>query len=389
MAATHYFENIISADSHVMEPYDTWWNALGHKFGDRTPRLLDAYQGRKGTFFYSGNQGAPVTVIRDLLPTADAAALKAEEKGLGAGGYLPEVRVRFQEEAGIQSEVLNPTRMLTMLRNPDTEVVRVCSEVFNDWEAAFISYNPQRLIGVSVIPMHDVDWALNELERTVKKGLVGPLIHCQAPEGCPPYRNATYDRFWAAAEEAGAPVTLHVLTGRVLAPLAFVETQTLEERGANPRGMLDLFNEIQTVLANDFIFGGILDRFPHLNVVCSEFEVSWIPYFMWAIDILQDPYGFGSRMHLPSLQLRASDYMKTRVYHGLIEDAYASNMIPLIGADRVMWGSDFPHIRSIGLEAQDHVNKLFGALPREDQEKVVGDNAAQIFHVGSGEGVKA
>jgi hypothetical protein len=31
------------------------------------------------------------------------------------------------------------------------------------------------------------------------------------------------------------------------------------------------------VLANDFIFGGILDRFPHLKVVCSEFELSWIP----------------------------------------------------------------------------------------------------------------
>ena len=41
MAATHYFTNLISADSHVMEPYETWWKALGPKFGDRTPRLLD------------------------------------------------------------------------------------------------------------------------------------------------------------------------------------------------------------------------------------------------------------------------------------------------------------------------------------------------------------
>jgi uncharacterized protein len=381
MAATRDFTHVISADSHVMEPYDLWWKAVGQRFGDRTPRVIEEYQSRKGAFFYSGNQGAPAAVIRDLLPTSDAAAKTAEEKGLGAAGYLPEVRVRFQEEAGVRAEVLNPTRMLAILRNPDVEVVQACARVFNDWEAEFISYDPKRLIGVSVIPMHDVEWAVKELRQTLQKGLVGPLINCQAPAGCPPYRDPAYDRFWAVAEEAGAPITLHILTGRVLSPLGSTDTQTPEERGDNPRRMLELFGEVQGVLANDFIFGGILDRFPDLKVVCSEFELSWIPHFMWRIDELQDPYGFGPRMHLRDLKMRASDYMRTRVYHGLIDDAYGPQMIPLIGADRVLWGSDFPHIRSIGLEAQEHVHKMFGALPREDRERVVGGNAAKVFKV--------
>jgi len=135
MAATHYFANLISADSHVMEPYEIWWQALGPKFGDRTPRLLDTYQGRQGTFFYSGNLGAPVTPVRDLLPTADAAATVAADKGFGEAGFLPEVRVQFQETAGIRAEVLNPTRMLAILRNPDVEAVQACAQVFNDWAA--------------------------------------------------------------------------------------------------------------------------------------------------------------------------------------------------------------------------------------------------------------
>jgi predicted TIM-barrel fold metal-dependent hydrolase len=207
------------------------------------------------------------------------------------------------------------------------------------------------------------------------------MINCQAPEGCPPYRNPLYDRFWAVAEAADAPITLHILTGRVLSPLALADTKTPEERGENPRGMLELFGEIQGVLANDFIFGGILDRFPNLKLICSEFELSWIPHFMWNLDRLQDPYGFGPRMYLRELTMRASDYMKTRVYHGVIDDAYGPAMIPLIGADRVLWGSDFPHIRSIGLEAQEHVHTIFGTLPRADQEKVVGGNTAQVFHI--------
>ncbi len=382
MVARSYVANLISADSHVMEPYDLWWKALGQTFGDRTPRVLEAYQGRKGAFFYSGNRGAPVAVIRNLIPTSDAAAKEAEEKGLGEAGYNPDVRVRFQEEAGVNAEVLNPTRMLGILRNPDVEIVQACAQVFNDWEAEFVSHDPQRLIGVSVIPMHDIEWAVKELDRTLQKGVVGPLINCQAPGDCPPYRDPLYDRFWAVAEEAGAPITLHILTGRVLSPLAQVDTQTPEERGENPRRMLDLFGEVQEVLANDFIFGGILDRFPNLNVVCSEFELSWIPHFMWRIDELQDPYGFGPRMQLSPLKLKASEYMKTRVYHGLIDDAYGPQMVPLIGADRILWGSDFPHIRSIGLEAQAHVHKLFGTLPPQEREQVVGGNAAKVFKIG-------
>src|SRR6266853_627145 len=88
----------------------------------------------------------------------------------------------------------------------------ICKTLYNDWAAAFAAYNPRRLIGVSVIPMYDIAWAIEELERTLQKGLLNPMINCQAPEGCPLYRDPVYDRFWAAASDAGAPVTLHLLT---------------------------------------------------------------------------------------------------------------------------------------------------------------------------------
>ena len=378
MAATQYFQRIISADSHFMEPYDLWWNSIGQKFGDRTPRVLEEYQGRTGQFFYSGNQGRPVAAIRARDPETEAAAAGAEARGMEACGYDPVVRVRFQEEADIAAEVMNPTRMLGIMRNPDGEVVETCSQVYNDWVSEFVSSNPKRFIGVSVIPLHDVDWALQELARTLKKGLTNPMINCQAPEGCPHYRDPVYDRFWAVASEAGAPVTLHVLTGRVLSPLGGAQDQTPEERQANPAKWIDLFHEIQTVLANDFIFGGILERFPKLKVVCSEYEVSWIPGFMARLDQIDENI---SRFHLPRLQMRASDYMRTRVYHGFINDTAAAYSIPQAGVSQVLWGSDFPHFRSIGLEAQSALHDLVGALPHEDQEKVVGGNAAKVFNL--------
>ena len=378
MAATRHYDRIISADSHFMEPYDLWWNALGAKFGDRTPRLLDAYQGRQGTFFYSGNAGRPVAAVRDRDPETEAAAAAADARGMEACGYDPAVRLRFQEEADIAAEVLNPTRMLGIMRNPDVEVVQACAQVYNDWAAAFVSHAPKRFVGVSVIPMNDVDWACKELTRTLRQGLRNPMINCQAPAGSPPYRDAIYDRFWTAASEAAAPVTLHLLTGQVLSPLGGAQEQTPEERRANPAKWIELFAEIQTVLANDFIFGGILERFPHLQVVCGEYEVSWIPGFMARLDQIDENI---SRFHLPRLSMRASDYMRTRIYHGFISDTAADYTIPHIGVDQALWGSDFPHFRSIGLEAQTALPTLLGTLPHEDQEKVVGGNAAQVFNL--------
>jgi predicted TIM-barrel fold metal-dependent hydrolase len=379
MVATQHFPCVISADSHVYEPRDLWWKTLGQTFGDRTPRVLDAYQGRTGTFFYTGYQGCPVARLREHnTRETEAAAVEAAEKGLGACGYDPAVRVRFQEEANLAAEVLNPTTMLSILRNPDAQVVQACATVFNDWEAEFVSHNPQRFIGVSVIPLYDVNWAVQELERTLRLGLLTPMIHCQMPESYAPYRDARYDRFWAAASAAGMPVTLHILTGRVLDPLILARTgQTLAEHQENPGVWIALSNEIQTVLANDFIFGGILDRFPRLHILCSEFEMSWVPGFMARLDQIAE---IAPRLELPRLTMRASDYLRTRVWHGFIDDTAATYSIPYVGASQVLWGSDFPHTRSIGFEAQSTLYHQLATLPRVDQEQVVGGNAVRMFH---------
>ena len=378
MATAQHFKRMISADSHVMEPLDLWWNALGSKLGDRTPRCLDEYQGQKGNYFYTGYQGWPVSRLRESRPDTEAAIVEATERGMEACGYDPSVRVRFQEEAGIEAEVMIPTRLLGIMRNPDPEVVLACSQVFNDWLAEFVSEDAKRFIGVSTIPMHNVDAAVKELERTVKMGLSATMINCQAPDGCAPYRDSSYDRFWAAASEANVPVTLHILTGRTLDPLILAFSQTEEEHGENPGLWVELLNEVQLVLANDFIFGGILERFPKLKLVCSEFEMSWIPGFLARLDQIED---VGPRMYLPKLKMPAREYMKSRVWHGFIDDTAAGYAIPYVGSSQVLWGSDFPHIRSIGLDADSAVFQLIEGLPREDQEKVVGGNAAELFNL--------
>ena len=367
--STIRYECLISADSHIREPNDLWWNAMGKTFGDRTPRVVDQRDGRPGKYFYNGIGN---TKIGDI--EGEFAEHFPELQGAAAD---PEIRIRFQEQANISAELLNPTQMSNIMPGSDGEMIRAAAAVLNDYLAEFISHDPKRLLANAMIPMHDVGWAIAEAVRVKKRGLNGIIINTVSPHGCPPYRDKIYDPFWATVEDLGMPITLHIITGRVLDPILYAETE--EERGAAPAQVLALFNEIETPLANDFIFGGIFDRFEGIDIVGGEFELSWIPNFMWRMDQMQE--GLGALFNLPKTKLRASEYVKTRTYHGFIDDPHCLEVIEKIGADCVVWGTDFPHIRSIGPEAQDKAWELFNGLPRADQEKIVGGTTARLYAV--------
>jgi predicted TIM-barrel fold metal-dependent hydrolase len=266
--------------------------------------------------------------------------------------------------------------MLLIMQGRERVVVRAAARAFNDWIAEFCTYDPKRLLGIAMIPMDDPDWAEAELRRVAGKGLRGAIIHLMPPEGCAPYRDELYDRFWATAQDLDIPITLHIITGRIPDPL---HVHTKEEQGDVPRMQLSLMYEVMNELANEFIFGGILDRFPKLKLICSEFEISWIPNFMWRIDQMQDD--FGHRLSLPKLKMKASDYMKQRIWHGIIDDPFAVDAIRSIGIDRVLWGSDFPHVRSIGLDAQDRLKGIFEGLSEVEQQKLVAGSVAALYGI--------
>jgi predicted TIM-barrel fold metal-dependent hydrolase len=362
-----YYTRVVSADSHVREPIDMWEKALGKKLGDRTPRVIHQHAGRQGRFFYTGRY---VTDIGGIEATQDATF----GRELRESGYVPEARVKFQVDAGIEAEIMNPSPTLSVMVSP-ADVAQSACAVFNDWLAEFCSVDPKRLIGNGTVPMHDVDWAVTELQRIVKKGLRGAIVNTQPPDGCAPYRDTSYDRFWAAAQDLDVPITLHIITGRLPDPLLYFHTA--KEHEETPRAMLEVWNELQLVLANDFIFGGVLDRFPRLKIVSGEYEVSWLPHFMFRLDQMQAD--FAPRLPLPKLKMVASDYVKTRIWHGLVDDPYRYDAIPHVGVDQVLWGSDYPHIRSIGPDTQETLRKMFGDFTAAEQERIVGLNAIALY----------
>ncbi|MSP52397.1 MAG: amidohydrolase [Alphaproteobacteria bacterium] len=370
------FANVVSGDSHVREPYDLWVKTIGKKFGDRTPRVVHRYKNLKGNFFFTGGYHAKYltsqnSMLLDLKgPGAERARLVVDS------GHDPDARVKFQKLANVKAEVLYPTASMAIMQCGQRDVAEAAAAVFNDWMAEYVSRSPNSLLGVAEVPTYRPSWALKELKRARKKGLRGAMINTIAPVGATPYRTKAWDKFWAAAQDLDIPIILHIVTGRVLDPIVYALTK--EEYAVAPGGVMDMWNEIQNVVANEFIFGQILDRFPKLKVVEAEFEVSWIPTFMFRIDQMQG--SLTPLLDLPKLKMKASDYVKSRIWHGMTDDPYGLSVIDEVGAGQFLWGSDFPHVRSISYETQAFLAKTFKTLSVADQRKVVGGNTARVFN---------
>ena len=362
-------KRIISSDSHVREPADLWQRTVSNELGERTPRPVDYYNGIEGSFFYTGQH-----VVRHL--STDATKTESDDaRILIEAGYDPEVRVTFQARAGIEAELLFPTLFSAVMQVDDAPVVQTAARTYNDWIAEYCAYDPKRLIGTAVIPLHEPEWSIAELDRARTNGLRTALINTVAPKNCPPLRDASYDRFWSAAEDLEMPVLIHIVTGRVQDPIVYAITP--EQLAEAPKGIHEMWHEVQTTLSNEFIFGGILDRHPKLKLIDAEYDISWLLYFMFRDDQIHEQ--FRGILDLPLLKMKPSEYLTTRIWHGMTDDPFGIDTIRRVGADCVLWGSDFPHVRSVNYDTKKAIADLYGELPAADQRKLVGENAAKLF----------
>lgn len=356
---------VISGDSHVLEADDLWTKPLGQKYGDAVPRMVDEHGGVKSPFFFTGIEYVSIDEVVEGDEEMQAKLVRA--------GRDPGFRLTLMDEDGVYGEVVNSTWTLYAMRARNDNMVRDVCSVFNDWLSEYCGEAPKRLYGTSMIHMEDVDWACKELERTAKMGLKSCIINCDARPEWAPFQDKKYDPFWARCQELDQPVTLHIITGNE------VDLFTLHgpDRIGVPRSSLGVFAEAGPVLTNEFIFGGILDRFPNLKVICSEFEVSWLPYWLFRTKQIQDD--FGPALKIPEIKKPVEEYM-SQIYHGLIDDPYLDKVLDVIDPKTIMWGSDFPHARCTFPNTLKVIDKVLGHLGDQMRDDISLHNAARFYN---------
>ena len=117
---------------------------------------------------------------------------------------------------------------------------------------------------------------------------------------------------------------------------------------------------------------GLFDRFPELRVLPVENGSRWVGPLLDALSHTyeRNPYLFA--------QDPVATFKRNVWVHPFHEDD-PMDVIRLIGADRVVFGSDYPHPEGLA-QPTSYVERL-SALTKDEIAAVMGGNLAEILHL--------
>lgn len=349
---------VVDADNHYYEPDDAYTRHLEPEFADRALHIRRGDDGVGRPYF--GNEphyylaqtpvdrmGRPGAWVHDkagryhLLPEDD----------MLAPGQIPhfarrEARLAWMDAESIEATLLWPSLGLTvehlMRDDPDACIANLRS--FNRWLDDDWGFDfQQRIFGVPWITLIDLDAALAELEYVLDHGarVVTVLF---APVNGRSMGDPYFDPFWARLAEARVPLGLHgaesgynelfsVQWGEPARPMAHQQS-AFQRATLFERSIMDTMSAL--VLHN--VFG----RHPDLQVICVENGSAWVPYLLRVMDNGARTGEFGEWIG-GKVDDVPSEIFKRHVSIAPFDDDDFRGIVDLLGADRVLLGSDYPH----------------------------------------------
>ena len=367
---------IISSDDHVFEPPDVWTSRVERKFKDRAPRIVHEEgedwwycDGRRGASAASGAQAGRRFEEPEKLHYGDV------WENVRPGGYIPEEHLKDMDIDGVDVSILYPTAGLGLYGVPDGELLTAVFRAYNDWISEYCTPFPDRLKGIGMLNMDDVQVGITELQRCATMGLAGAMISVYPPEDRS-YHLPMYEPLWAAAQDLGMPLSLHIGTNR----RGWTDDNLVDVRLVRPSFFANVDHWVRVSLS-EIIFSGVFERYPKLQVGSIEMELSWIPHFLERIDYTYTQKVHGDNWHRFKEDRLPSDYFHRNVFVSFQEDAFGIKSRDIIGVDNLQWGSDYPHFESTFPRSRQILGEILADCTEEEKAKISGGNAARIYHL--------
>jgi predicted TIM-barrel fold metal-dependent hydrolase len=360
---------VIDADGHVLEPLVAW-STLAERYRPRIEtdaRGLDhVVVGNEEVFVARlGTMGLPGTDVSRVV-----GPVPLEEARLGA--FDPVARVQDLDVEGIDVAVLYPTIGLGFWGLRDASAATALARAYNDWLAGYCAAAPGRLFAAAMVPFQDLDAAVAELHRARELGCVAAFVR---PNPCVGRSIAApeNDAFWRAAEELDVAVAVHEGLQLAVPPLGVDRLPT------NPLVLHAASHTLEQMLACAQLIGtGVLERHPRMRVVFLEAGGGWIPYWLERLDDHVDCYGG----YAPELRLKPSEYFARQCWVSFEGDEHTLPVLaPFVGADRIVWGSDYPHADSTFPGATAALRETITPLAPDVQARILGTNAATLYRL--------
>ena len=269
-------------------------------------------------------------------------------------------RIAMMEERGVDVQVLSVTPGNFCYTAPP-EVGAAISRAQNDAIHGMVTDNPDRFIGSATVPLQDAEAAGQELDRAVKD-LGFTSVEIGTNVNGANLDSPALEPFYDKAEALGVPIIVHPVNN------AGADRMTRYYLG-NTVG-----NPMETTLAiGSIIFGGVIERHKGLRF-CWVHGGGFLPYQIGRLD-----HGYRVREEArTNIRKPPSEYLDEMYYDTITHDEPAlSFLIKRMGADRVLYGTDFPW----DMGEYDSIPTIKGmiSLSDEDKARVLGENSARLF----------
>ncbi len=287
-----------------------------------------------------------------------------------------DVRLARLDEHGLQGMWLFPTlgMVYEALLAHDPEAVSVTFRAFNRWleeDWGFAYQN--RIFASPYVTLADLDFAITELEWALDRGARTVVMRPAAPNtrnGQLPPTHPTFDPFWARVNEAGITVVVHAgdpgYSSNGYATDGF--SSNFKNAIPQPIKMLQLERPIEDFLAAT-ICDQLFIRFPNVRIASVENGAGFLPGLFKRLEALHRKMaGWFSEHPIQTF--------RRHIWINPFWEDDVHEVIGLVGEDRVIFGSDWPHIEGMPLPL-DYLEEI-RELPTSASNKIMRDNAIEL-----------
>ena len=376
---------IVDCDTHFTEPPDLWTaNApagLKHKM-PYVKRIDGADRWFVGERNFGGIGGNVIAKDRNKL--LGRLAFQNYDQ-IDAGSYDVTERLKDMDAMGVWAQICfqngGVTQAGSLVALNDEELAITITQIYNDACADRIKQSGGRIYGMGTLPYWDKDLMNKEMRRIVDIGVKGIVLPDRPERLSEGYlgKDGKVSPFWEEVfdicNSTGMPLNFH-LNASLDAESAMWDNLAFDQR--LPLSAL-LHHVGCAATMTNFMTTGILDKYPNLKIGLIESGAGWVPFWLEALDHQLSEF---RTIESHGLKMKPSEYFKKHFWVTFWFESHAPlHMMDVIGSDKLLFETDFPHPTSLYPGVQDKLVQVLGGYDYETRKRVLERNAAELYNL--------
>jgi predicted TIM-barrel fold metal-dependent hydrolase len=385
---------LISVDDHVVEPPDVWSSRLPAKDKDVGPRVEYLPEGTivpaGGEYIELPGDGGRLVpwwcyedTRQSIKRVAAAVGFPKNEVGMQSvtfdemrpGCWSPKARLADMDLNHVEASLCFPNYPRfcgqVFYRAKDKQLALLCVKAYNDWIVEEWSGDSGgRLLPVCLIPLWDTELAADEVRRNATRG-VRAVAFSEIPPwlGLPSIHSGHWDPVFAACEETGTVVAMHVGSA--------TKVSRTSDDASDVIPTISIFTN-STYSMLDYMFSGVLHRFPRLRLLYPECQLGWIPYMLERADDAWEIHR-GWALDQSQVPEPPSTYYYQSISSCFFRDSVGVGLLDRVGVDNACFETDYPHCDSTFPDSKKAAEDQFGHLPQDIVYKLARGNAERLL----------